>query len=121
MKFVEFIIDDDPLPSTALLNSSFISSFPKPSEFTKIPPAADFAKDVTISVLTPFGVFVIVTFTNVVLTAGCLEDWFDDADIVVVLVVVAISVIVDVAVVVVAVGSGGDDETLAGGFCSIEL
>lgn len=76
LKLVAFMTDDDvdPLPSTALLNSSFISSFPKPSELTKIPPAVDFASDVTISVLTPFGVFVIVTFTNVVLTGGCIDD-----------------------------------------------
>lgn len=118
LKFDAFIIDDvDPLPSTALLNSSFISSFPKPSELTKIPPVVDFASDVTISVLTPFGVFVIVTFTKVEITGGCLDDWFDVADIVVVLAVVGTSV-VDVADVVDGVTSGGDVVALVVGICS---
>lgn len=121
LKFVAFLTDEDadPLLSTALLNTSLINSFTRTSEFTKSLIAVDFASDVTISVFTPFGVFVTVTFTNVVLTGGCSDDV---ADIVVVLVVVLTATSVNVtAVVVDGVTSGGDDKSFDVGICSVQI
>lgn len=81
---------------------------------------ADFANDVTISVFTPFGVFVIVTLTNVVLATGGV-DTDDGVDIAASVEVIAFDMGIDTTVdgvvfasdeIVVAMLKAGDNVTV---------